>query len=141
MEELPDIPDKLYFRIGEVSTLTGVKPSVLRYWESEFRTLRPTKSRTNQRLYTRADVEKVIKLKTLLYEKKFTIAGARRVLAKGYTQELNRLESETGAEAADGGNGTGQGAPENAAQKAGPELQKRVASLISEVQSIKKLLS
>lgn len=134
MEELPDIPDKLYFRIGEVSTLTGVKPSVLRYWESEFRTLRPTKSRTNQRLYTRADVEKVFKLKTLLYEKKFTIAGARRVLAKGYTQELNRLESEAKGEEA---------APEaeSTAQKASPALQKRVASLISEVQSIKKLLS
>ena len=137
MEELPDIPDKLYFRIGEVSTLTGVKPSVLRYWESEFRTLRPTKSRTNQRLYTRADVEKVFKLKTLLYEKKFTIAGARRVLAKGYTQEMNRLESEAGSEGvpAQGSSVTQATAPGS------PELQKRVASLISEVQSIKKLLS
>ena len=131
--EAPEIPDKLYFRIGEVSSLTGVKPSVLRYWESEFRSLRPTKSRTNQRLYTRADVEKVLKLKTLLYEKKFTIAGARRVLAKGYDQELEKLGEEP-LEAADD-------APPEQPQAAPEGVQKRVASLISEVQSIKKLLS
>ncbi len=93
--DIPVIPDKHYFRIGEVARLAGVKPSVLRYWESEFGTLRPEKSRTNQRLYTRADIEKVLKLKTLLYEKKFTIAGARRVLAKGYGQELGQLPEET----------------------------------------------
>lgn len=133
MAELPQIPDKLYFRIGEVSSLTGVKPSVLRYWESEFGTLRPTKSRSNQRLYTRADVEKIFKLKTLLYEKKFTIAGARRVLAKGYKQELSRLEAEAAPEPAGNGN--------TAAAAADPKVQKRVASLISQVQSIKKLLS
>lgn len=74
------IPDKLYFKIGEVSELTGIKPHVLRYWEAEFGTFRPSKSRTNQRLYRRKDVELVLRLKDLLYNQGFTIAGAKKKL-------------------------------------------------------------
>ncbi len=74
------IPDKLYFRIGEVAELTGIKPHVLRYWESEFKSFRPVKSRSNQRLYRRKDVELVFRLKDLLYEQGYTIAGARKKL-------------------------------------------------------------
>lgn len=74
------IPDKLYFKIGEVSELTGVKPHVLRYWESEFGSFRPVKSRTKQRLFCRKDIELVLQLKELLYTQGFTIAGARKKL-------------------------------------------------------------
>jgi len=76
----PEIPDKLYFRIGEVSHLAGVEPYVLRYWESEFPSLGPKKSGTGHRLYRRKDVEMVLELKRLLYEKRFTIEGARLFL-------------------------------------------------------------
>jgi DNA-binding transcriptional MerR regulator len=75
------IPDKLYFRIGEVSELAQTKPYVLRYWETEFPTLKPTKSATGHRLYRRPDVEMVFEIKRLLYEEGFTIEGARKYLA------------------------------------------------------------
>lgn len=74
------IPDKMFFRIGEVSGITGVKPYVLRYWESEFRLLRPSKNKSGQRVYRRRDVETVIEIKELLHQRKFTIAGAKKWL-------------------------------------------------------------
>ncbi len=77
-QQLEEIPDKLYFRIGEVARLTGVKQYVLRFWESEFPGLGPKKSGTGHRLYRRKDVEMVLEIKRLLYEKRFTIEGARK---------------------------------------------------------------
>jgi len=77
------IPDKQYFKIGEVARLLGVRPSVLRYWETEFRSVKPEKSRTNQRLYHRRHVERLFQIKSLLYDQKYTIAGARRRLREG----------------------------------------------------------
>jgi DNA-binding transcriptional MerR regulator len=77
-----DIPEKLYFRIGEVSKLLGVEPYVVRFWETEFPALAPKKSDTGQRLFRRKDVEILLQIKHLLYEKKFTIEGARQSLAK-----------------------------------------------------------
>ena len=74
------IPNKLYFRIGDVSKLASVEPYVLRFWENEFPMLNPKKSGTNQRLYRRKDVEIILEIKHLLYEKRFTIEGARSVL-------------------------------------------------------------
>jgi DNA-binding transcriptional MerR regulator len=76
----PRVPDKEAFRIGEVAELAGVTPSVLRFWETEFKALRPTKTRAGQRLYRRADVEKVMRIRDLLYDRGFTIPGARRAL-------------------------------------------------------------
>ncbi|MDE0330833.1 MAG: MerR family transcriptional regulator [Nitrospinae bacterium] len=76
------IPDKLFFKIGEVAELTGTKPHVLRYWESEFRMLRPAKGDSGQRVYRRKDVELVFSIKQLLYEENFTIAGAKKQLQK-----------------------------------------------------------
>src|SRR5580658_4610576 len=76
----PEIPDKLYFKIGEVSDLLGVEPYVLRYWEKEFPVLSPKKSGTGHRLYRRKDVELLLRIKHLLYEKRFTIEGARQWL-------------------------------------------------------------
>ena len=78
--EPPQIPDKLYFRIGEVSRLAGVKSYVLRFWETEFPGLSPRKSGRDHRLYRRKDVELVFEIKRLLYEKRFTIEGARKHL-------------------------------------------------------------
>jgi len=74
------IPDKLYFRIGEVATLCHLPAYVLRFWESEFPQLKPVKSSTGQRMYRRRDVESVLRIKQLLYEQGFTIAGARQQL-------------------------------------------------------------
>jgi DNA-binding transcriptional MerR regulator len=79
--ETPEIPDKLYFRIGEVSRLLAVEPYVLRYWETEFPSLSPKKSDTGHRLYRRKDVEQLLQIKELLYGKRFTIEGARQTLA------------------------------------------------------------
>lgn len=79
-QQLPEIPDKLYFRIGDVSRLIGVRPYVLRYWESEFPALAPRKSGAGQRLYRRKEVELLLEIKQLLYEKRFTIEGARQYL-------------------------------------------------------------
>jgi len=76
-----EIPDKLYFRIGEVARLAGIKPYVLRFWETEFPSLGPRKSGTGHRLYRRKDVELVLEIKRLLYEKRYTIEGARKFLA------------------------------------------------------------
>lgn len=76
----PVIPDKLYFRIGEVSSLCRLPAYVLRFWETEFPQLKPVKSSTGQRMYRQRDVENVLHIKKLLYEEGFTIAGARQQL-------------------------------------------------------------
>ncbi len=78
-----EIPDKLYFKIGEVGKLADVPPHVLRYWESEFSAIRPKRANSKQRLYRRADVELILKLKVLLHERRYTIAGARKFLEEG----------------------------------------------------------
>lgn len=76
-----EIPDKLYFKIGEVAALLEIKTHVLRYWETEFSVLQPVKSRSNQRLYRRKDVETALLIKDMLYRQGFTIAGARKKLS------------------------------------------------------------
>ncbi|MFB3818560.1 MAG: MerR family transcriptional regulator [Candidatus Methylomirabilales bacterium] len=77
-----EVPDRLYFRIGEVSEITGVPPYVLRYWESEFSGLQPKKSGGGQRLYRKRDVVMILEIKKLLYQERYTVAGARRRLAE-----------------------------------------------------------
>lgn len=77
------LPDKLFFRIGEVAGLVGVEPHVLRYWEREFRSIRPTKSKKGQRVYSRKDVENLFRVRDLLYREGFTIAGAKKKLQRG----------------------------------------------------------
>src|SRR5579859_8298894 len=88
------IPDKLYFRIGEVSRLCGLPSYVLRFWESEFPQLKPSKSSTGQRMYRRVDVESVLRIKKLLYEEGFTIAGARQHLREESSAGRKRFRSE-----------------------------------------------
>jgi DNA-binding transcriptional MerR regulator len=78
-----ELPDKLYFKIGEVARLVGVKPYVLRYWETEFTILRPGKTRSKHRLYRRKDVEMLLEIRRLLYAERYTIEGAKRRLRDG----------------------------------------------------------
>ncbi len=85
-----EIPDKLYFKIGEVARICGVEPYVLRYWETEFREIVPVKSRTNQRLYRRKDIETVLAIKQLLHQDGFTIDGARRKIKENHRQEKDQ---------------------------------------------------
>ena len=75
-----EIPDKLYFKIGEVSKISGLPNHVLRFWESEFKKIKPRRTASGQRSYTRKDIETIIEIKDLLYVKKFTIEGARKYL-------------------------------------------------------------
>jgi DNA-binding transcriptional MerR regulator len=95
MNEEPEIliPDKMFFRIGELADLVGVEPHVLRYWETEFR-IRPQRSPSGQRMYRRKDISKFLRIKTLLYKQGFTIAGARRALADAADGDAAAMESD-----------------------------------------------
>jgi DNA-binding transcriptional MerR regulator len=90
-----ELPDKLYFKIGEVARLVGVKPYVLRYWETEFTIVRPGKTRSKHRLYRRKDVETLLEIRRLLYAERYTIEGAKRRLR----EVAARAPEETPAEA------------------------------------------
>ena len=91
------IPDKLYYKIGEVAKFTGIKTHVLRYWETEFKAIRPNKSRSNQRLYRKQDVELILHLKDLLYSQGFTIAGARKKLREKPAKTVSQPVAESPA--------------------------------------------
>jgi len=86
--EDPISSERLYYRIGEVSRITGLKPHVLRYWESEFKVIKPHKEGSFQRLYRRKDLDLILKIKKLLYEDGFTIAGAKKKI-----RDLERAEN------------------------------------------------
>jgi DNA-binding transcriptional MerR regulator len=90
-----ELPDKLYFKIGEVAKLVGVKPYVLRYWETEFSVLRPGKTRSSHRLYRRRDVETLLEIRRLLYGERYTIEGAKRRL-----REVGRAQGAATPQAA-----------------------------------------
>lgn len=94
----PQLPDKLYFKIGEVAKLVGVKPYVLRYWETEFSSVRPGKTRSKHRLYRRRDVEALLEIKRLLHQERYTIEGAKKRL-RAWREEAE--ESAVAAEAAE----------------------------------------
>jgi DNA-binding transcriptional MerR regulator len=84
------LPEKKYFRIGEVCDITGLKPHVLRYWETEFRQIKPHKTKSHQRLYKKKDVETLLAIKHLLYDLKYTIAGARSRLDQKKETDKNQ---------------------------------------------------
>ncbi|MEK7340922.1 MAG: MerR family transcriptional regulator, partial [Candidatus Binatota bacterium] len=88
----PRLPDKLYFKIGEVSRIVGVEPYVLRYWETEFDLLKPGKAPSRHRLYKKKDVELLLEIKRLLYAEGFTIEGARKRLKEGKKEERQQLK-------------------------------------------------
>lgn len=93
-EDLPTIPNKRYFTIGEVSELCAVKPHVLRYWEQEFPELKPVKRRGNRRYYQRHDVLLIRQIRSLLYEKGFTIGGARQQLSSEEIKDDNNQSQQ-----------------------------------------------
>jgi DNA-binding transcriptional MerR regulator len=86
--DIPISQSRLYYRIGEVSRITGIKPHVLRYWESEFKVIRPHKGVSLQRLYRRKDLDLILKIKALLYQDGFTISGAKKKI-----RDLEKLEN------------------------------------------------
>lgn len=86
--EVPELPDKLFFSIREVSEICGVEPHVLRYWETEFKHLRPAKKSGNRRFYRQRDVYTVLQIKHLLYDMNFTIRGAKKRLLDGDLSEV-----------------------------------------------------
>jgi DNA-binding transcriptional MerR regulator len=88
---VPEIPDKFYFKIGEVSSLLGVKPYVVRFWESEFH-LTPAKNRSKHRVYKRNEVETLLEIKKLLYDERFTIEGAQKKLKERMKEKSRQLD-------------------------------------------------
>ena len=88
----PHLPEKIYFKIGEVSEIVGVEPYVLRYWETEFELLKPSKAPSKHRLYKKRDVELLLDIKRLLYTEGFTIEGARKKLRESKKEEKNQLK-------------------------------------------------
>ncbi len=101
---IPEIPDKLFFKIGEVCEILGVQAHVLRYWETEFPMLQPQKNRSGQRSYRRRDVEMALRIKQLLYDEGFTIAGAKRKLSGEGRGSSSKLKIVSG-----GASSTGSG--------------------------------
>jgi len=96
--DFPQIPDKVYFRIGEVSHLVGVDTHVLRYWESEFSLIKPFRGKSKQRLYRRQDVENLLRIKELLHDEGYTISGARKYLKSlGGASKTNAEQTEVPA--------------------------------------------
>ena len=86
------LPEKIYFKIGEVSEIVGVEPYVLRYWETEFELLKPSKAPSKHRLYKKRDVELLLEIKRLLYTEGFTLEGARKKLKEAKKEEKNQLK-------------------------------------------------
>jgi DNA-binding transcriptional MerR regulator len=119
MTSLDDLPDKLYFKIGEVARLVGVKPYVLRYWETEFNVLRPGKTRSMHRLYRRKDVEILLEIRRLLYAERYTIEGAKRRLRDGVHAPAE---------------------PPRAAKNAAPELSDTLATVRDELVDLCRIL-
>jgi DNA-binding transcriptional MerR regulator len=119
MAEIPST--KLFYKIGEVCQLTGIRQHILRYWESEFKALSPKKSRGGQRVYQRKDLEMVMTIKRMLYEEGYTIAGAKKILSgrqSGHSSRKTASEGNdacTGTDAAEGRPGPCEGPRNNAA--------------------------
>ena len=120
------IPSKLFFKIGEVCELTDTQPYVLRYWESEFSALAPAKNNSGQRIYRRRDIETILRIKTLLYEEGFTIAGAKKKLELEMKEQLK--------------SGTTTPPPEVVAAAGGDGLKEEILSIRAELRGILELI-
>ncbi len=131
------LPQKLYFRIGEVAGIVGVEPHVLRYWEREFRSIRPTKSARGQRVYSRRDVENLLRVRELLYTQGFTIAGARKQLQRPGAPVATEDRETEGLATSHGGStppvSTAPPAPEPERTPNGGTLRETLVALRDEV--------
>ncbi|HEY7817737.1 MAG TPA: MerR family transcriptional regulator [Vicinamibacteria bacterium] len=123
----PKIPSKLFFKIGEVCELTDTQPYVLRYWESEFPALAPAKNNSGQRIYRRRDIETILRIKTLLYEEGFTIAGAKKKLEQEMKEQMKAPGSTTPP-------------PESVASAAGDGLKEEIQSIRAELRGILEII-
>ena len=112
------IPDKLYFRISEVSKLTGLEPYVLRYWETEFKLIKPVRTKSRHRLYKRKDLDVIFEIKHLLYEEQYTIAGAKKKLDGIMKEEKTEAKSDSSV-----------------------DTKAAILSAVKELKAIRKLLS
>lgn len=147
----PEIPNKLYFRIGDVSRIAGVKPYVLRYWETEFPAIGPKKSGSNHRLYRRKDVELILDIKRLLYQERYTIEGARKHLDAIHKAESmartaglksaksSKFENAVAAVAAVGPESIQSGS--QSGSQAGSQGRDRLGEIRAELRSLLDLLS
>jgi DNA-binding transcriptional MerR regulator len=127
------LPSKLFFRIGEVAGLVGVEPHVLRYWEREFRSIRPTKSAKGQRVYSRKDVENLLRVRDLLYREGFTIAGAKKKLQGGASEPERDDEVDAAPPSALSASAPDVDVPVSSAAPSDPRA--KLAALRAEVES------
>ncbi len=135
----PELPDKLYFKIGEVAKLVGVKPYVLRYWETEFPSIRPGKTRSQHRLYRRRDVETLLEVRRLLHDERYTIEGAKRRLRTGRVDDSDGMTVEPEAASViepDDGGGNGQ----MALPLGGEHYRTTLSDVRRELEEIRELL-
>jgi DNA-binding transcriptional MerR regulator len=123
------IPNKLFFKIGEVCEITDTQPYVLRYWESEFPALAPAKNTSGQRIYRRRDIETVLRIKQLLYEEGFTIAGAKKRLEM---EMAGRTPTPSSAPpGGNGGDGAAAGGGSDATKKALHEIRDQLREILT----------
>ena len=136
----PEIPNKLYFRIGDVSRIAGVKPYVLRYWETEFPAIGPKKSGSNHRLYRRKDVELILDIKRLLYQERYTIEGARKHLdAIHKAESMARTAGLKSAKLSKFENAVAAVSPDSS--QAGSQGRDRLGEIRAELRSLLDLLA
>ena len=136
-----EIPDKVFFRIGEVARITGVKSYVLRYWETEFSGLKPQKSASGQRRYRRGDVEFVLQLRELLWERGFTIKGARSHLKAEAKTRRGRERDDAIDSRPDEGMGPGSAALAPPRESVQPELRRRLAAQTKDLNTARRSLT
>lgn len=140
-EQPVEIPDKVFFRIGEVARITGVKAYVLRYWETEFSGLKPQKSASGQRRYRRGDVEFVLQLRELLWDRGFTIKGARSHLKAEAKAKRGRDADAAVDRRSDAGMGPGSAAIARPRESDHPDLQRRLATQTKDLNTARRSLT
>ncbi len=138
--EMLEASEKLYYRIGEVSRITGVKAHVLRYWETEFRWMVPPKSRAKQRLYRKRDIEFVWLLKRLLWDERYTIAGARQRIQELGVEKALALLKEPGSEGALAAPGGNEASRAMAGDNGWPAVQAALEELRGDLLSLRSVL-
>ena len=135
-----NIPSKLFFKIGEVCELTDTQPYVLRYWETEFSTLAPAKNNSGQRIYRNRDIETILRIKTLLYEEGFTIAGAKKKIELEIAGDSKKQEPTPSSPAPETSSGDSMSDTQDSSDRDGEvaELKAEINSLLNMLDGEKK---